>query len=162
MKRLMRCALPPAAGRVVTRVAPGRRAQGFSLIVTIFVIVVLAALGAFAVRIAETQQQSVDFGLLDARAQAAAASGIQYGANMALKGGSCPLAPVAFPLAAAGLAGFTVTVTCSASTHMVSGSTCPGFVCTSYALTAVAEYGTYGQPDFVQATQSLSVNNAPP
>jgi MSHA biogenesis protein MshP len=141
--------------------APLRSAHGFSLIVVLFVIVVLAALGIFAVRIAETQQQSIDFGLLDARAQAAAASGIQYGANMALKGASCP-ASTTLALGATGLTGFTVTVTCSPSSHTVAGSTCPGFLCTSYALTAVAQYGTYGQPDFVQATEMLSVNNAPP
>jgi MSHA biogenesis protein MshP len=132
-------------------------AQGFSLIVTLFVILVLAALGIFAVRIAETQQQSVSFGLLNARAQSAAASGIQYGANMALTGGSCPAAPVTFPLTAVGLTGFTVTVTCGASMHTVKGTNYE-----SYALTAVAQYGTYGNPNFVQATQSLSVNNAPP
>jgi MSHA biogenesis protein MshP len=140
-----------------------QRVPGFSLIVTLFVILVLAALGVFAVRIAETQQQSINFGLLNARAQAAAASGIQYGANQALLAmpPSCP-ATTPLALAPTGLAGFSVTVTCSASTHMVAGSTCPGFVCTSYVLTAVAQYGTYGQPDFVQATQSLAVNNAPP
>ena len=128
---------------------------------TLFVILVLAALGLFAMRIAETQQQSVDFGLLEARAQAAAASGIQYGANQA-QAGSCPVAATTLNLTATGLPGFTVTVTCSASMHMVSGSSCPLLMCTSYALVSTAQYGTYGNPDFVQATQSLSVNNAPP
>lgn len=146
------------------RTAPARRAQGFSLIVTLFVIVVLAGLGLFAMRIAETQQQSVDFGLLEARAQAAAGSGIQYGANQALMAlpPSCP-ASTTLNLTATGLTGFTVTVTCNASTpHFVAGSSCPANNCTSYALTSTAQYGTYGKPDFVQATQSLSVNNAPP
>ena len=140
----------------------GRDAHGFSLIVTLFVILVLAALGLFALRIAATQQQSVDFGLLEARAQAAAASGIQYGANRALQAPGICAASKTLNLTAPGLQGFTVTVSCSASTHAVLGSPCPGNNCTSYALTAIAQRGVYGKPDFVQATQSLSVNNAPP
>jgi MSHA biogenesis protein MshP len=134
----------------------GRGVQGFSLIVTLFVILVLAALGLFAVRIAETQQQSVDFGLLEARAQAAAASGIQYGANRALKAATCA-ATKTLNLTAKGLTGFSVTITCTATNHTVSGTNYQ-----SYALVATAQRGTYGNPDFVQATQSLSVNNAPP
>jgi MSHA biogenesis protein MshP len=137
-------------------VAPMRGMQGFSLIVTIFVIVVLAALGFFALQIAETQQQSVDYGLLNARAQSAAASGIQYGANRALKAGVCA-ASKTLNLTATGLTGFSVIVTCTTTTHTVSGTNYQ-----SYALNAVAQRGTYGNPDFVQATQSLSVNNAPP
>jgi MSHA biogenesis protein MshP len=137
--------------------APRCAQCGFSIIVAIFVIVVLAALAAFAVRIAAMQQQTVDFGLLNARAQSAAASGIEYGANQALMAGSCPPPTATPPLLAAGLAGFSVTVTCSPSMHTVSGATY-----WSYVLTAVAQHGAYGNPDFVQSTQTRSVNNAPP
>jgi len=137
--------------------APARRAaRGFSLLVTLFVILVLAALATFAVRIGATQAQSVDFGLLNARARAAAASGIEYGTNRALHAASC--APsTTLNLTAVGLKGFSVTVTCTASTHMVSGTNYQ-----AYLLTAAAQRGTYGSPDFVQASETRSVNNAPP
>lgn len=130
--------------------------RGFSLIVTLFVILVLAALGVFAVRIGVTQQQTVDFALLNARAQAAAASGIEYGANQALKVGACLPSKTLNP-SAPGLTGFSVTVTCRPSMHTVSGANY-----WSYVLTAVAQRGVYGTPDFVQATRTRSVNNAPP
>jgi Tfp pilus assembly protein PilX len=138
------------------RIAPRRVARGFSLLVTLFVILVLAALAAFAVRIGATQAQSEDFDLLNARAQAAAASGIEYGANQALRAASC-VPSTTLNLGAAGLSGFSVTVTCSASMHTVSGMSYE-----SYLLTATAQHGLYGNPDFVQASETRSVNNAPP
>ncbi|MGH8221002.1 MAG: type II secretion system protein [Steroidobacteraceae bacterium] len=134
-----------------------RRSRGFSLIVTVFVILVLAALGVFAVRIGVTQQQSVDFDLLNARAQAAAASGIEYGAYQALVALKCPPPSKTLHPTATGLTGFTVTVTCSPSMHTVSGASKE-----SYLLSAVAQRGVYGSPDFVQASATRSVNNAPP
>ena len=138
------------------RAAARRAARGFSLLVTLFVILVLAALAAFAVRIGATQAQSVDFGLLNARARAAAASGIEYGANRALHAATC--APsTTLNLTAVGLKGFSVIVTCSASMHTVSGTSYE-----AYLLTATAQRGTYGSPDFVQASATRSVNNAPP
>jgi Tfp pilus assembly protein PilX len=133
-----------------------RGARGFSLIVTIFVILVLAALGAFAVRIGITQQQTMNFSLLNARAQSAADSGIEYGANQALLGANCSASTV-LNLAAPGLSGFTVTVTCSASAHNVAGT-----IYQAYALSATAQHGTYASSDFVQRTATRTVSNAPP
>jgi MSHA biogenesis protein MshP len=132
------------------------RSAGFSLIVTIFVILVLAGLGAFAMRLGLTQQQTVNFSLLDARAQSAAASGIEYGANQALMGANCAPSTTLNP-GAPGLAGFTITVTCSASTHNVAG-----MVYQAYLLSATAQHGTYGTSDFVQRTSTRTVTNAPP
>ena len=139
------------------RIIPRPVARGFSLLVTLFVILVLGALAAFALRISAMQTQSVDFDLLNAQARAAAASGIEYGANQALRAMSCPAPPTTFNLGAAGLQGFSVTVTCSPSMHTVSGTSYE-----SYALTATAQRGLYGSPDFVQATETRNVNKAPP
>ena len=119
--------------------------RGFSLIAAIFLIVVLAALGAFVVRIAMTQQQTVNLSILEAQALAAANSGIEYGAYQALKAGQCAN-PTTLAMAGAGLAGFTVTVACVASPHVVATSPPPKF---SYALDSTATRGIYGQPDFV-------------
>ena len=52
-----------------------RRQDGFSLVAAIFLIVVLAALGAFAVQIAMTQYQAASVEMLEARTQAAAEAG---------------------------------------------------------------------------------------
>lgn len=123
----------------------------------IFVLLVLTALAAFAVRIGTTQQQSVAFDVLIARAQAAADSGIEYGANLALRASpsQCPPSAVVTP-AAAILSGFTVTVTCSPSTHQVGAVTYH-----AYALQSTAQQGTYGSADYVARTASRTVNDAP-
>ena len=132
-----------------------RSARGFSLIAAIFVILVVSALGAFALRVGITQQQTVVFTLLSARAQVAADSGIEYGANRALKAASCP-STTTLNLTAAGLAGFSVTVKCAASPHNVGGTSYQ-----AYSLTSTARRGNYGTADFVSRTSVRVVTNAP-
>src|SRR5690242_17849181 len=133
-----------------------RSEQGFSLIAAIFVIVVLAALGIYAMRVGTTEQQTAAFDLSIARAQAAADSGIEYGANRALKAASCPATTTLAPTAA-GMSGFTITVTCVVLTHNVAGTLYP-----AYTLTSTARRGTYGIPDFVLRATTKTVTNAPP
>jgi MSHA biogenesis protein MshP len=137
---------------------PGAHERGFSLIAAIFVILVLGALAAFAVRIGATQQQTADFALLNARAQAAADSGIEFGTNQALLHGSCPAAPTTLNLTAVGLAGFTVTVTCSVTNHQIGALPT---TYQAYALTSVAQLGTYGTSGYVARSAARTVNNAP-
>jgi len=132
-----------------------RRERGFALMATIFVLLVLTALAAFAVRIGTNQQQSVAFDVLIARAQAAADSGIEYGANRALTVSQCAASTVLTPTAPA-LNGFTVTVTCSASPHQVGAVTYH-----AYVLQSTAQKGTYGSADYVARTSSRTVNDAP-
>jgi MSHA biogenesis protein MshP len=134
--------------------------RGFSLIAAIFVILVLAALGLFAVRVGTTEQQTAAFDLSIARAQAAADSGIEYGANRALKAASC-LGSTTLAPTAPGMSGFTITVTCSALTHGI-GAVPPPPQYSTYVLTSTARRGTYGMPDFVSRTVTRTVNNAPP
>ncbi len=133
----------------------GRKERGFALMAAIFVLLVLTALAAFAVRVGTTQQQSVAFDVLIARAQAAADSGIEYGANRALRASLCPASTVVNPTAAS-LSGFAVTVTCSASTHQVGAVTYH-----AYALQSTAQQGTYGSADYVARTSTRTVNDAP-
>jgi MSHA biogenesis protein MshP len=134
-----------------------RAARGFALLAAIFVLLVLAVLAAFAFRIGLNQQQTASYDVLIARAQAAADSGLEYGANRALKAGSCA-ASTSVALTAPGLRGFTVTVTCqaSASLHRIGAQSYPAFV-----LTATAQRGTYGSADFVSRTSVATVSSAP-
>ena len=118
------------------------RARGFSIVAALFLVVVVAALGAFAVRIATSQQQTVNLALLSARALAAAESGIEWGAFRALSGGSCTTTTL--NLTEGGLNGFAVTVTCTSTAHTEAG-----LPVTVYSINASARAGTYGQPDFV-------------
>lgn len=129
--------------------------EGFALIAAVFVLLILAALSAFAFRVGTNQQQTATFDLLIARARAAAESGLEYGANRALRASQC-LPTTTLTLAAPSLNGFSVTVTCSVSPHQIGATTYH-----AYALQSVAQRGTYGSPDFVARTVSRTVNDAP-
>jgi Tfp pilus assembly protein PilX len=139
---------------------------GFSLVAAVFLIVVLAALGAFAVQVAMSQYQSANLELLEARAQAAAEAGIQYGANLALQ--TPPricAAPNSYPfvLTQGALKGFTVTVTCKPTTHQIYSGTPPAAQnWVVYTLASTASYGTYGRPDYVARRVTRNVTLAPP
>lgn len=148
-----------SAGRL--RRCAGRQA-GFSLVAAIFLIVVLAALGAFAVQVAMTQYQSSTSELLQARAQAAAEAGIEYGANVALQRPvpSC-LANSTLNLTQGALKGFVVKVTCTSTTHQIYTGVNPNSY-TVYALAATASEGTYGAQDYVARTVTRNVTNALP
>ena len=155
---MSRCGLPLAL--------PARCTQsGFSLVVAVFLLVVLAALGVFVVQIALSQYQSVDLQLLTARDRSAAQSGMQFGVYQALHQGVgwCPLAPASarVSLTPAALADYSVTVTCSATAHRIyaAGSWHPY---DAFALASTATYGRYGTADFVSRTVWRSVTNAPP
>ncbi|HVY23963.1 MAG TPA: hypothetical protein VG962_11495 [Steroidobacteraceae bacterium] len=137
--------------------------NGFALVAALFLIIVLAALGLFATKIAGTQEQSIDLELLGARAQAAANSGIEYAANRALMHNkNC--VNTTLNLNQAALQGFVVTIGCTRSNHTMTGSapTCNGNNCQAYELTATATYGTYGTANYVSRQQRRTVTNTPP
>ena len=138
----------------------GRHApRGFALIAAIFVILVLAALAAFAVRIGAAQRQTADFGLLNARAQLAADSGIEYGINQALVHGSCPAPATTLNPTAVGLQGFVVVVTCTVTNHQIGAAPPPTYH--AYVITAVAQLGTYGTSGYVARSATRVVTDAP-
>lgn len=150
---------PGRGGRPSARV--GRQA-GFSLIAAIFLIVVLAAVGAFAVQVAMVQYQAANVALLEARAQAAAHAGIGYGATLARTASICTNSKT-LNLTQGALAGFVVKVTCAATGHQIySGAPPTAKSYTAYALAATASFGTFGKPDYVARTVTRSVTDAPP
>jgi MSHA biogenesis protein MshP len=143
-----------------------RRQAGFSLIAAIFLIVVLAALGAFAVQVAMAQYQSANVEFLEARAQAAAQAGIEYGSNQTLHRSPAPCASAntsnTLTLTGGALKGFAVTVTCAATVHQIySGPPPTAHPYEVFTLSATASRGTYGEPDYVARTVTRNVN-APP
>ena len=127
--------------------------RGVSLITAVFLIVVLAGLGTFAVRMATVQQQSAGAAVRAAQAMLAAQSGISWAAHRALNGGTCAAATLA--LTEAGANGFTVSVTCSQSSHIEAGTTINVF-----AIEALAQSGVYGGPDYVSRRLHAKVTDA--
>ena len=107
-----------------SRRLPARKGQrGLSLITAIFLMVVLAMLGAFMVSVTGLQQSSSVLDVQGVRAYEAARSGVEWGAWQVLDPNDangpallpCPLSPMNLTLAGS-LAQFTVTVTCTATT----------------------------------------------
>ena len=132
------------------------RGRGFALVPALFLIVVLGALGAVAVRLGSGQQHAVTMGLVQARALAAARAGVEWGAYQALTNTShnCA-ASTTLNLTEASLNGFSVVVTCAA-TSFANGSTTN----TSYTILATATAGTYGQPGYVKRVVSSTFTDA--
>ncbi len=127
--------------------------RGFSLVPALFLLVVLAALGAVAVRLSAIEHQTFVLALQSSRAYAAAQAGIEWSSYQALVNGSCGNSSVA--LTEGGLSGFTVDTTCSSSTHS------EGALTTSvYVLEAFAYSGVYGAPDYVSRRVRATVTDA--
>jgi len=120
-----------------------RRAErGFSLISAIFLLVVLAGLATYAVRVSVMQQQTVNLALRSAQAFHAARSGVAWAAYRAVSSGFC--GPGSVALSEAGTNGFSVQVSCAQSTHSEGASTI-----NVYTIDVLAESGLYGGPDYV-------------
>jgi len=127
---------------------------GFSLVSAIFLLVVIAALGTFAVTLSTTQHQSAALDVMGARAYQAARAGIEWGAyQLLITGGGCAVATAApLPALAGTLSGFTVNVTCIAAPSNEGAA-----VVTMYQLTSTATQGVVGTPNYVEREISVSI-----
>jgi len=130
-----------------------RAQNGFSLVPALFLLVVLAALGVVAVRLAGVQQQTVVLAMQSGRAYAAARSGVEWSAYQALNNASCGAATI--NLTEGGLAGFTVATNCSSTSHTEG----PNSV-NVYVIDAFAWAGSYGNPDYVSRRIRSTVTDA--
>jgi MSHA biogenesis protein MshP len=132
--------------------AERHRQRGATLVVAVFLLVVLAVLGAFAVRLTLMQLQTVNSALLATQAFHAARSGIAWGAHRSLNGGWC--ATTTLSLTEGGAAGFSVAVSCTQSTHVEGGATIDIFV-----IESLAEWGSYGDTDYVSRRLQAKITN---
>jgi MSHA biogenesis protein MshP len=120
-----------------------------------FLLVVLAGLAVFAVRIGTLQGQGVTEGMRAAQAFQAARSGVDWAAYRALHG---VCAPATLNLTEGGTQGFTVTVACSVSTHFEGTS--PLVPLSVWVLDVRAESGVYGGPDYVSRRLQSKITDA--
>lgn len=131
-------------------------AAGFSLISAIFLLVVLAALGAVMVRLSTTQHTTAALDVQSARALSAARAGLEWAAWRAMKDPTyaCTTAgssndTVSLP---GDLASFTTTVTCSKTEHAEAGNTLR-----VYSLTAKSETGVQNTPWYVKREVTMTL-----
>ncbi len=132
---------------------PPRRQHGFALVVAIFLLVVLASLGVYIVKISGVQHQTVNIALLGTRAFEAARTGIEWGAFQALDSGACTTTTL--NLTEGGLDGFDVDVTCTTTAHTEEGNAYD-----LYLIDVEARAGAYGTPDYVSRRLRATVTNA--
>ena len=114
--------------------SPPTNHTGFAMISAIFILVVLAALGAFGVGISNMQHMSSALDVESTRALHAARSGLDWAAYRVTQDGSCA-ATYNNQLPANTLQDFTVTVNCqragnyyrllATACNQPSGSNCP-------------------------------------
>lgn len=98
------------------------RCGGFAIVSAIFILVVLATLGAFILNISSQQQIGSALDVQGVRAYQAARAGIEWGLYQQLRASSCA-ASTNFSPSAASMTGFTVNVTCVATPDGNGGPT---------------------------------------
>lgn len=135
--------------------------RGFSMISAIFLLVVIAALGTFAVTLSTTHHQSALLDIMGSRAHQAARAGMEWGAYQVVPGSAANFASTCrtsgssssavSPLAGT-LANFTVTVNCVATSHTEGASTVWG-----YQLAASAAQGTPNAFNYVERSIASDV-----
>ena len=139
--------------------------RGFSLISAIFLLVVIAALGTFAVTLSTTQHQSAALDVMGSRAYQAARAGVEWAAyHVASSPANATAAWTGCaqntPLSSLGgtMSSFTVTVNCSAASHPegtdASGATNYIWI---YDVSAVAKAGTVGEQGYVERVISVKL-----
>jgi MSHA biogenesis protein MshP len=108
-----------ADSQLATRNSKLRSAQrGFSIVTAIFLVVVLALLGAFIVSVTGLQQSSTQLDMQGVRAYHAARAGVEWAAFQILTPvadtpPACPTSPTHITGLGGSLSTFTVTVTCT-------------------------------------------------
>ena len=133
--------------------------RGFSLVSAIFLLVVIAALGAFAVTLSTTQQQSAALDVQGARAYQAARAGIEWGAyQVMINPGAIACGTFAAPVANAvtltgtTLMNFAVAVNCGSVATTEAGAPV-----TMYQLTSTATQGAVGTSDYIERQMTVTI-----
>lgn len=138
---------------------PIRTQQGFSLVSAIFLLVVLAGLGAGMVTFSTAQNQSQAMDTMGSRAYQAANAGIEWAAyNIAVTPPGLPGGVVFTPGTGTALGGnlapFTVTVVYAPAPVQIDdtgyppgGGTGPVWI---YNITSTAVWGAPGTPNYVE------------
>lgn len=125
---------------------PESRQRGFGLVAAMFVIIIIAAVIATMARLAETQYSTNNLGIQQARAYQAARAGVEYGIAQVLASASCAFNP------SLQLDGFAITVGCTGPTTAEipeeNKTTAANTAAKFYTITATAEYGSAGNPDY--------------
>ncbi len=135
----------PDRKQPITIPSAGHAAQrGFAIVAAIFLVVVLAALGAFMLTFSTVQHITSAQDIQGARAYQAARTGIEWGAYQVLRNSSCTPSTSLTP--GGTQAGFSVTVQCAPFGPYTEG----GGTVNMYQITSTASQGTLGSATYVE------------
>lgn len=126
-----------------------QRQAGFSLVSTLFVLVVLAALASYIVKISTVQHLSTGMSIQSSRAWFAALSGLDWAVYQINNNGSCPPVPSSF-----NAEGFTIELSQCVSDNIQEGSNHYSL----YSIEVTASRGVFGSTDFVSRTVHATVS----
>ncbi|MHB1333361.1 MAG: hypothetical protein ACYCY1_12255 [Sulfuriferula sp.] len=122
----------------------GQAQGGFAIVAAIFLVVVLAALGAFMLTFSSVQHITSAQDVQGTRAYQAARTGIEWGAYQVLISSNCPSSTT---LTAGGTqAGFSILVQCNAFPSTTEG----GNTVNMYQIISTASQGTLGSATYVE------------
>lgn len=129
---------------IIIRHAGHSAQRGFAIVAAIFLVVVLAALGAFMLTFSSVQHITSAQDVQGTRAYQAARTGIEWGAYQVLINSSCPSPTSLIP--GGTQAGFSVTVQCAPFGPYTEG----GNTVNMYQITSTASQGTLGSATYVE------------
>jgi MSHA biogenesis protein MshP len=137
--------------------SPGMKQRGFSLISGIFLLVVLASLGAVMMNLSSVQHITSAQDIQGTRAYLAAKGGVEWGIYKVLRDPPPLAAPPACPATTLtlGEAGntFSVLVSCTSDSFTEGGVNV-----TAYKITATASQGVVGTPSFIERRVQATVS----
>ena len=122
--------------------------NGFLLPAAIFILIILAALGAYALNITSIQQSTSTQDVQGARAYQAARAGIEWAAYQVLSPGTMALASCPASPSTIAVDNFSVAVSCTRSAdYFEQGS---DHTIAIYDVTATASFGTAGTTGYIE------------
>lgn len=123
--------------------------RGFAAIAAVFLVVVLAAMGAFMLTFSNTQQLTSAQDVQGSRAYWAARAGLEWAVgSLVASSTACPTPPAPFTVD-----GFTVTVSCARQTYSEGGGTVALFQLGSTATRG----GSVGGVGYIERSLSVAV-----
>lgn len=130
--------------------------EGFLLPAAIFILVILAGLGAYALNITSVQQSTSTQDVQGSRAYQAARTGVEWAAYQVLSPGttaltSCPTSPTTLTIDT-----FSVVVSCTRSADYFEQGT--DHTIAMYDITSTASFGTTGTLNYIERQIQLTLS----
>lgn len=123
---------------------------GFSIVSALFLLVVLSSLAAYMVSVGGVQRATTLFSIQGARVYHASRSGIEWGVRQALVEGNCGTSELA-------LGPYAIEVSCElSSTHSEKGANV-----SVYLISSQAEFGEFGDREYISRTLDVTVSEEP-